>query len=75
MFGLIHAFHGLDVHDVEIGRCPVDDVCRWWTAMRGFRMVACATTTMLLSEGLVAAMTVVVGSCSGVFEGPLRPLL
>jgi hypothetical protein len=40
--------------------------------MRGFRVVACAATTMLMSEGLVAAMTLVVGSCSGVSDGPLR---
>jgi hypothetical protein len=25
IFGLVHAFHGLDVHDIEIGRCPVGD--------------------------------------------------
>jgi hypothetical protein len=57
MFGLVHAFHGLDVHGVAIGRCLVGDVYRWWIAMRGFRMVACAATTMLMNEGLVAAMT------------------
>jgi hypothetical protein len=41
-----------------------------WPAMRGFRVVACAATTMLLSDGLVATVTLVVGSCSGVSEGP-----
>jgi hypothetical protein len=38
--------------------------------MRDFRVVACAATTMLMSDGLVAAMTLVVGACSGVSEGP-----
>jgi hypothetical protein len=33
----------------------------WWMAMRGFHVVACAVMTMLMSDGLVAAMTLVVG--------------
>jgi hypothetical protein len=36
--------------------------------MRGIRVVACAVTAMLMSDGLVVAMTLVVGSCSGVFN-------
>jgi hypothetical protein len=34
----------------------------------GFHVVACAATTMLMSDGLVATMTLVVGSCSGVSD-------
>jgi len=34
-----------------------------------FRVVACAATTKLMSDGLVAAMTLVVGSCSGMSDG------
>jgi hypothetical protein len=37
-----------------------------------FRVVACAATTMLMSEDLVAGMTLVVGSCYSVSDGPLR---
>jgi hypothetical protein len=32
-------------------------------------VVACAATSMIMSDGLVAAMTLVVGSCSGMFDG------
>jgi hypothetical protein len=34
-----------------------------------FHVVACAAMTMLMSDGLVAPMTLVVGSCSDVSEG------
>jgi hypothetical protein len=40
--------------------------------MRGSRVVSCAATTMLMGDGLVAVMTLVVGSCSGVFGGRSR---
>jgi hypothetical protein len=33
-------------------------------------VVACAAMMMLMSDGLVTAMTLVVGSCSSVFDGP-----
>jgi hypothetical protein len=35
-----------------------------WRAMRGFCMVTCAATTMLMSDDLVAAMTLLVGFVS-----------
>jgi hypothetical protein len=52
---------GLDAHDIVVDgrRC---EVSAW---------VACTATTMLMSDGLVAAMTFVVGSCSRVFGRPL----
>jgi hypothetical protein len=50
---------GLDTHGIAVG----------WPAMRGFRVVACTATTMSMSDGLVAAMTLVVGLYSGVYEG------
>jgi hypothetical protein len=34
-----------------------------------FRVVACAATMMLMSDGLVEVMTLVVGFCSDVSEG------
>jgi hypothetical protein len=48
--------------------------------MQGFRVVPCAVTTMQMIDGLVAAMTLVVGSFSGVsdklaFAGVGLPLL
>jgi hypothetical protein len=40
--------------------------------MRGFCVVASAATTMLMSDGMVAATILVVGSCSGMFDEPSR---
>ena len=58
--GPVLAFLGLDVHDIAIGGCR--------SAMCGFRVVACAATTTVASDGLVAAWTLLVGFPSGVSD-------